>query len=100
MVNVVLITPSIIAYSILMSRHQNRSTAVGLPLFMWATLKAMLRRYIESGLRQPTVSAGQPARRSKLPAIPKRRQKGHSQLHSGAPVQITSEAYREYRRAP
>jgi hypothetical protein len=37
-----------------------------------ATLKAMLRRYIESGLRQPTMPAGQPARRSKLPAIPKR----------------------------
>ena len=37
-----------------------------------ATLKDMLRRYIESGLQTPGRLAGQPARRSTLPAVPKR----------------------------
>ena len=37
-----------------------------------ATLKGMLTRYIESGLRQPARLAGEPGRRSALPAMPKR----------------------------
>jgi hypothetical protein len=40
-----------------------------------ATLKAMLTRYIESGLRQPARLAGELDRRSTLPAIPKRGKK-------------------------
>lgn len=34
-----------------------------------ASLKDVLRRYIESGLRQPTPPAGGPARRSALPVV-------------------------------
>ena len=34
-----------------------------------ATLKRLLTRYIESGLRQPGQPAGAPAKRSKLPVI-------------------------------
>ena len=37
-----------------------------------ATLKDMLTRYIESGLRRPARLAGEPGRRSILPAMPKR----------------------------
>ena len=37
-----------------------------------ATLKETLARYIESGLRQPTELAHQPAGRSKLPVIRRR----------------------------
>jgi hypothetical protein len=37
-----------------------------------ATLKDMLTRYIESGLRRPARLAGEPGRRSTLPAMPKR----------------------------
>jgi hypothetical protein len=37
-----------------------------------ATLKDMLTRYIESGLRQPARLAGHSARRSLLPVVPKR----------------------------
>ena len=36
-----------------------------------ASLKDVLTRYIESGLRQPTRLAGEPARRSALPVVPK-----------------------------
>jgi len=39
-----------------------------------ATLKDMLTRYIESGLRHPGRPAGEPARRSSLPVVPKRGQ--------------------------
>ena len=34
-----------------------------------ASLKEVLRRYIESGLHQPTPPAGEPARRSPLPIL-------------------------------
>ena len=37
-----------------------------------ATLKDMLTRYIESGLREPIRLAGQPGRRSALPVLRKR----------------------------
>lgn len=37
-----------------------------------ATLKAMLTRYVASGLRQPARLAGEPARRSRLPVVPRR----------------------------
>ena len=37
-----------------------------------ATLKAVLARYVESGLRQPARLAGEPGRRSALPTMPKR----------------------------
>jgi hypothetical protein len=37
-----------------------------------ATLKEMLKRFIESGLRQPSVIAGSLGRRSKPPVIQKR----------------------------
>jgi hypothetical protein len=36
------------------------------------SLKAMLARYVESGLRQPSRPAGAPPRRSKLPVVPRR----------------------------
>jgi hypothetical protein len=39
-----------------------------------ATLKDMLTRYIESGLRHPVRLAAEPARRSRLPVVPKRGQ--------------------------
>ena len=37
-----------------------------------ATLKEMLTRFVEYGLRQPTLLTGRPARRSRLPVIVKR----------------------------
>jgi len=37
-----------------------------------ATLKEVLTRYIQSGLRPPTRDAGGPAQRSRLPVVPKR----------------------------
>jgi hypothetical protein len=37
-----------------------------------ASLKDMLRRYIESGLRQQPRPAGEAARRSTLPVVPRR----------------------------
>jgi hypothetical protein len=37
-----------------------------------ATLKEMLTRYIESGLRQPAQLEGPPPRRSRLPSLPRR----------------------------
>ena len=37
-----------------------------------ATLKDLLRRYVESGLRPPGGLRGPPARRSLLPSLPKR----------------------------
>ena len=39
-----------------------------------ATLKDLLTRFIDSGLRQPARFAGQPGRRSALPVMPKRGQ--------------------------
>ena len=36
-----------------------------------ATLKDLLKRYIESGLRQPTPLSGGVALRSRLPVVPK-----------------------------
>ena len=40
-----------------------------------ATLKVLLRRYIEGGLRQPVVSPGQTRKRSPLPVIKARNRK-------------------------
>ena len=37
-----------------------------------ATLKEVLTRYIQSGLRSPTRDARGPAQRSRLPVVPKR----------------------------
>ena len=37
-----------------------------------ATLKEVLKRYIQSGLRPPARHAGRPAPRSRLPVVPKR----------------------------
>jgi hypothetical protein len=37
-----------------------------------ASLKEMLTRFVEGGLRRPTLRAGQLAGRSSLPVIPKR----------------------------
>jgi hypothetical protein len=37
-----------------------------------ATLKGLLTRYVESGLRQPVAPAGEPGRRSRLPIVPRR----------------------------
>ena len=37
-----------------------------------ATLKMLLTRYVETGIRQPARPAGEPGRRSRLPVVPKR----------------------------
>lgn len=37
-----------------------------------ATLKTLLTRYVESGVRQPGRLAGECARRSRLPVLPRR----------------------------
>ena len=37
-----------------------------------ATLKMLLTRYLESGVRQPARLAGEPGRRSRLPIVPRR----------------------------
>jgi hypothetical protein len=37
-----------------------------------ATLKTLLPRYVESGVRQPARLGGQPGKRSRMPVVPRR----------------------------